>query len=156
MNSLVSWVLFPLAFLSGCVGLRPEADLLITNVTVFDSRAGIERPGMTVSVKDGLISRVGRADSLSGIQAERAIDGRGRLLIPGLIDAHSHSVNVLATSFNPGGGGIVDLSMQPDSIAHYRRIFQRAYLPYGVTVVRDAGSSDEHLPTLKAWGYCER
>lgn len=146
-----SWTPLVVFFLSGCAGPAPEVDLLVSNATLFDSHTGIGTPGMAVSVTDGLISMVGSVEELSDTRAEQVIDAQGRLLIPGLIDAHAHSVNVLATSFNPGGGGLADLSMDPDSIAQYRRAFSEAYLPYGVTLVRDAGSSEDDLPLLKAW-----
>jgi imidazolonepropionase-like amidohydrolase len=134
-----------------CASASAEVDLLITNATLFDARTGDTKAGMAVSVSDGIIQAVESSERLEGIEARRVIDAEGRLLVPGFIDTHGHLIDVLATSFTPGGGGIADLSMLPDSIAVYRREFSGAYLPYGVTVVRDAGSSEEYLPLMRAW-----
>jgi hypothetical protein len=41
--------------------------------------------------------------------------------------------------------------MNPDSLAVYRRILARAYMPYGVTAVRDVGSPERVMPMLLAW-----
>jgi hypothetical protein len=71
----------------------------------------------------------------------RVIDAHGRLLTPGLIDAHLHTFLILPDS----------LVMQPDSIEAYRRVFAQTYLPYGVTTVRDAGSSERWMPMLLKW-----
>lgn len=134
-----------------CVSASADVDLLVINATLFDSRTGAAVAGMAVSVDDGVIEDVGSSEELGGTGARRVIDAGGRLVIPGFIDTHAHFINVLATSFNRGGGGIADLSMAPDSIASYRRRFSEAYLPYGVTVVRDAGSDESHMALMQAW-----
>jgi len=134
-----------------CACAPGEADLLIVNATVFDTRTGNATSGMAVSAEDGVIREVRSSEELGSTAARRVIDAAGRLLTPGFIDTHAHLIYVLATSYNPGGGGIADLSMAPDSIAEYRRKFAEAYLPYGVTVVRDAGLSEDYLPLLQAW-----
>jgi len=144
-------ILLAVVFVGVAAGGSGEVDLLITNATLFDARTGETAAGMAVSVADGLIRDVGSAERLGGVRARRMIDAAGRLLVPGLIDTHGHLIDVLATSFTPGGGGTADLSMSPDSIAVYRRRFSEAYLPYGVTVVRDAGTSEDFLPLLIAW-----
>jgi imidazolonepropionase-like amidohydrolase len=128
-----------------------QVDLLVVNAKLFDARTGDATPDMAVSVAGGIVRDVGRSERLADIEALRVIDAEGRLLVPGFIDTHGHLIDVLATSFGPGGGGIADLSMLPDSIAAYRRRFAGAYLPHGVTVVRDAGSSEEYVPLMKAW-----
>jgi len=126
-------------------------DLLVTNATLFDARSGEAVEGMAVSVVDGVVEDVALSADLEGADALRVIDAAGRLVTPGFIDTHGHLIDVLATSFSPGGGGIADLSMAPDSIAAYRRRFSQAYLPHGVTTVRDAGSSESYLPLMASW-----
>ena len=65
---------------------------------------------------------------------------------------HGHSADVLADTVNETGNTEARrLSMAPDSIAAYRRRYSDAYLPYGVTTVRDAGSDDRQLALLEAW-----
>lgn len=101
-------------------------------------------------VDDGRITAV-LAPGEQAPEYRRSIEANGRLLTPGLIDVHSHSAYVLGDSISTGGGFIARLSMEPDSIAAYRRWFAEAYLPYGVTTVRDAGSDETQLALLTAW-----
>jgi imidazolonepropionase-like amidohydrolase len=135
---------------SGAETASPPADLVLRDVTVFDVRDRVARGGRTVVVEDGRISAVLEAGA-NAPEARRTIDGRGRILTPGLVDVHSHVDYVLGDSISAGGGFIARLSMDPDSIAAYRSRFAEAYLPYGVTTVRDVGSDDRHLPMLVAW-----
>ena len=59
----------------------------ITNVRVFDGDKAIERA--TVVVRDGKIAAVGAGVSVPG--GAELIDGANRTLLPGFIDAHTHS-----------------------------------------------------------------
>ncbi len=63
-----------------------EAPLVFENVRVFDGEQTL--PDATVVVEDGVITRVG-AGAEKPVGAE-VIDGRGKTLLPGLIDAHVH------------------------------------------------------------------
>ena len=62
--------------------------LRITNVNVFDSIAGRVDGPFDVTVGDGTITSV-RPAGLGGPGSQ--IDGAGKTLIPGLIDAHWHA-----------------------------------------------------------------
>src|SRR5512136_1855768 len=84
--------------------------LLIEGARVLDEAADVDRPAMRdvlvandriVSVSDpaepnarknAVIDRAARGDSQTAIR----IDGRGKLLIPGLVNAHYHSHDTLA------------------------------------------------------------
>ncbi|MEM6878290.1 MAG: amidohydrolase family protein [Bacteroidota bacterium] len=63
------------------------ADLLITNVALFDGQD--IRYTVDVSVSDGQIAQI--LEHPSGIEAKQQIDGSEQLLIPGLINAHVHA-----------------------------------------------------------------
>jgi imidazolonepropionase-like amidohydrolase len=67
---------------------RPDPSrFVIRDVRVFDGGAFIERA--TVRVEDGLIEAVGvDVEAPAGWEV---VDGRGRTLLPGLIDAHAHT-----------------------------------------------------------------
>lgn len=141
---------------SACVGAEPPdsaavvVDLVIRDTTVFDARHRTTLPHRSVIVEEGRIAAVlDPGEPLPA--AHRVIEARERLLTPGLIDVHHHTAFVLGDSISPGGGFVSRLSMEPDSIAVYRRRFADAYLPYGVTTVRDAGSDARQLPMLTAW-----
>src|ERR1044071_2039466 len=67
--------------------------IVIRGVSVFDSATGAMRAGQSVWIDGERIRAVG-----ARVPAPRSvtiIDGRGKYLIPGLIDAHVHLVHVL-------------------------------------------------------------
>ncbi|HVF30027.1 MAG TPA: hypothetical protein VNA22_03610 [Pyrinomonadaceae bacterium] len=66
----------------------PQTTIAIRNVTVIDMVSRSPKAGTTVIIQDGRIARIGR-----GVKAPKGaaiIDGRGKFLIPGLWDMHSH------------------------------------------------------------------
>ena len=68
--------------------------LLIREVTVVDGdRAGAQP--VDVMVEGDRIARIESAGTASRGTADRVIDGDGRLLLPGFIDAHSHADGLL-------------------------------------------------------------
>lgn len=66
------------------------SDLWISNVTIVDVSGGITHPGRNVSVSGGVITDVDAAGGAWLSDAGSMIDGTGRFLCPGLIDAHVH------------------------------------------------------------------
>ncbi|MCH9666594.1 MAG: amidohydrolase family protein [Actinomycetia bacterium] len=64
--------------------------LTIRNVNVFDSVGGRITGPMDVAIRDGLIASLMPAGSTESAGVV-AIDGTGKTLIPGLIDAHWHA-----------------------------------------------------------------
>lgn len=65
---------------------------LFTDVDVFDSRTGKVTGPFHVLVRDGLITTVARGGlAPAGADGALVVDGRGRTLMPGLIDAHWHT-----------------------------------------------------------------
>jgi hypothetical protein len=124
-------------------------DLVITHASVLDVRNGVVLPNQRVRVENGTIISVAADD---GSPALGALDAKGHLLTPGLIDAHLHLCNMLGppSCVAPREKPRV-LSMRPDSIVAYREVLAAQYLPYGVTSVRDVGSSERYLPLLLAW-----
>jgi imidazolonepropionase-like amidohydrolase len=104
-----------------------------TNATLFDSRQGLLLPGTTVVVEDQRIAHV----SQQPLQIDDAhcVDLAGRVLCPGLIDAHVH---VTAVSHD-----VLQLSMQPPSlITAQSKDMLEAMLLRGFTSVRDAAGAD--------------
>ncbi|MBW3661242.1 MAG: amidohydrolase family protein [Gemmatimonadetes bacterium] len=125
-------------------------DLVIEGARILEVRSGEVLEGRTIVVDDGRIVSV-TGEGAESPPAKRVVDARARLVTPGLVDVHHHTAFVLGDSVSEGGGFIARLSMEPDSIAAYRDRFAEAYLPYGVTTVRDAGSDEAHAPMLVAW-----
>jgi len=119
----------------------PGYDTAIVHARVLDVRTGTVRAGTTILLRDGLIADVGPDEAGTRAAAARTIDAAGRLVTPGFIDVHFHSVEILGDS----------LTMQPDSIRSYRSKLRDAYLPYGVTTVRSCGDDERWMPMLRAW-----
>ncbi|NNF28345.1 MAG: amidohydrolase family protein [Gemmatimonadetes bacterium] len=69
------------------VAAQETGDVLVRGVTVVDA-LGV-RPGVDVVVREGVIQAVGPDAGEEDFDGS-VIDGEGRFLIPGLIDAHVH------------------------------------------------------------------
>ena len=148
MNALATVLLVACG---ACTSTSPVADLIIRDASVFDARTGRVASHQMVVVRDGVIDAV-VPDGDAGLPRARAtVEAQGRLLTPGFFDVHYHTDDVLGDSMNTTGGAIARLSMDPASIARYRRAVAALYLPYGVTVIREAGGPDESLPLMRAW-----
>lgn len=134
-------------------GALPVPDLAITHVNVLDVRSGRRLADRMVLVEGGSIMGIRPApeEGHAAAGARRIINGRGGLLVPGFVDAHSHLSYLLGDSLSSGGGLINRLSPESDSVRAYRRKYARQYIPYGVTTVRDVGSSDDDLRLLLYW-----
>ena len=63
-----------------------EYDLIVRNGYVVDG-TGLPRRRVDVGVKDGKIARLAR---LEGASAKEEIDAQGRIVAPGIVDAHTH------------------------------------------------------------------
>lgn len=125
-------------------------DLAITHANVLDTRTGRVERDRTVIVADGLIREILGPDR-EPPGAARTLDAEGGLVTPGLVDVHGHLAYVLGDSVSAGGGYITRLDPSPDSLAAYRSRYARAYLPWGVTTVRDVGSTESDLSLLAEW-----
>ncbi|MEZ4864938.1 MAG: CIA30 family protein [Caldilineaceae bacterium] len=72
--------------MTGTGAAAQNSPLVFTNVRLFDGETVI--PSTTVVVEDGLITAVG--PDVERPPAAQVIDGAGKTLLPGLIDAHTH------------------------------------------------------------------
>jgi len=110
----------------------PAAKTLFTNVNIFDGEHEKLADGMSVLVEGNTIAKI--AKSISVPEGANVIDGKGRTLMPGLIDAHWHTMlnfwpisKVMSADF--GYLSIAASKAAGDSL-------QR-----GFTTVRDAGGN---------------
>ena len=69
---------------------KPASPVVIQNVALFDSNAGVIVPDQTVIVSGNHIDRVGAAADTPPPPGATIIDGRGKTLLPGLWDMHAH------------------------------------------------------------------
>jgi len=94
LSRATALLVFGLVLVIASLALTPRAiaqssvrGFAVRDVRVFDGRRVLEHA--TVVVRDGLIADVGASAPIpAGLDV---VDGRGRTLIPGLIDAHTHS-----------------------------------------------------------------
>jgi len=72
------------------------ADILITNAQVLtlDSSSDIYNPGW-MEIKDGKIIGLGKGATPNSISAPKTIDATGELVMPGLVNTHSHAAMAL-------------------------------------------------------------
>ena len=109
--------------------------ILISNVNIFDGKTEKLHKNMHVLVKDNLIETVSN-EPLAVIQTENVtmIDGGGRTLIPGLIDAHWHTyyANIPVSTLATG-----DMS----EVAIKGFVGAEQTLMRGFTTVRDIGGN---------------
>lgn len=113
----------------------------IEHVTLIDGTGAAPQPDRTVIVADGRVQAVGdsRLRIRGGIQR---LDGRGKFLMPGLMDMHIHLL---------GGGAWKDTSAQSGKPIDYDvgvRTLQ-GFLYYGITSVYDAGNNPEFILPLR-------
>ncbi|MEE8370869.1 MAG: amidohydrolase family protein [Sphingomonadales bacterium] len=116
------------------------ATLLIENVTIID---GTGRPAVEnahVLIDGEVIRRVGRG-SYKGPKADQTLDGAGKYLIPGLMDAHVH-IRGAANFFADNNE-----KKEPDWELAGRVL--HGYLYAGVTTVYDANNLPGFIYTLR-------
>lgn len=108
--------------------------ILISNATLFDSASATLLPHTSVLVEGERILEVSQP-ALHVDEVAQRIDAGGRVLLPGLIDAHVH---VTAHSHD-----MLRLSSQPPSLitAQSRPVLE-GLLARGYTSVRDAAGAD--------------
>jgi imidazolonepropionase-like amidohydrolase len=104
------------------------------NARVFDGEGPHLRDGLDVLVVDGAIARISE-HSPKVVEGVEWIDCSGRVLMPGLIDAHVH---VYAASVNLGRV----IQAPPTYLAHFAAHFLHSSLDRGFTTLRDVGGGD--------------
>jgi imidazolonepropionase-like amidohydrolase len=126
--------------------IKTNAQLLIRNVTIVDVENKKLLSAQDVLVVDGSISSIGK--NIKAPAAAQIIDGTGKWLMPGLVDAHVHY-------FQSGG-----LYTRPDAIdlrkykpydkeiewTHQNmESFLRRYISAGITTTIDVGATANFL-----------
>ncbi len=71
-----------------------RSEILIENVRIIDGNGGIPIEKGYVVVKDGVIAAVETGAATEGLKKRMSVvNAEGKSLLPGLIDAHLHSIN---------------------------------------------------------------
>jgi len=124
--------------LAGGVGSADAADLLVRDVTLLDGTGAPARVGVSVQVRNGRVLAVHeRAPRLPGATV---VDGRGKYLIPGLIDTHIH--------LQGGRIPLAEGGVRIDRELAVRTL--HGYLYSGVTSVVDQGNAADFIFGLRA------
>ena len=119
---------------------------VLRDVRVFDSATGRLGPACQLVVEGDRIA--GTAALTEAVDDARVIAGGGRVVLPGLIDAHVH---VVAASHD-----LVGLALQPPSLVTAQAsAIMRGMLHRGFTTVRDAAGADFGLQEAQQRGLFE-
>lgn len=105
--------------------------ILITNVNIFDGSSNKLANDRNVLVEGNLIKIISKGDITVGENAT-VIDGKGRTLMPGMIDGHAHIM--VNAHFNT-----VEKDMDPYDLAYRSALVAERFLMDGFTAVRDMG-----------------
>lgn len=112
------------------VKAQTPTETLFKNVRVFDGRSDALSAPTSVLVRGNLIASVG--DPVAAASDAMIVDGGGRTLMPGLIDAHWHTMLIRQTPEQLLFGDIGFANLQAGAEA-------TATLMRGFTTVRDMG-----------------
>lgn len=134
MSNLIKLVVFlacaASVIFAGCSKPPKYPSLAITHVSVIDATGTAAQADMTVVIVDHKIAGVSKSASADVPRNAKALDGTGKFLIPGLVDAHLH----LTGAGEPNGS---------------REFFVPLLLANGITTVRDMGGYLESLIPLR-------
>lgn len=136
--------ILPLISIFHCI----HGQIYVANTNLVDVKKMRVVPGQTVQILNGRISKIENSTKNKVSAGVQFIDGTGKYLIPGLVDAHVHF-------FQSGGlytrPDVIDLRKYADYAKenawnHQQMEDQlRRYLSVGITTVIDVGSSINFL-----------
>lgn len=135
---------FAAVLIAACISISSAfgTDLAITNVTVIDGTGGPNTPNQTVLVENGLITTIAAADEIQLSPGARLINGSGKFLMPGWIDAHIHLI---------GAGQWRGLDNPPGVEIDFNAALsaRHGFLYVGVTSVYDAGNNPDLILEMR-------
>lgn len=116
---------------------EPAPPLVIRDVTIISPERAAPLQHAHVRIRDGLIAEI----SDKPLEEKQQIDGRGRFLIPGLIDSHVH-IRTIPGMVDPQRAAHSDIAAMADAQE------PRSYLYFGYTTVLSLGDT---APNIKKW-----
>ncbi|MBI3818308.1 MAG: amidohydrolase family protein [Planctomycetes bacterium] len=108
--------------------------LAIVNVSVIDTASGTARPGQSIVISNEIIENAGAAPDVTIPDDARVLDGKGKFIIPGLWDMHTHLDDPEL------------LELKPNELEKQQSL--PLFVLQGVTAARDMGGS---LDLLGLW-----
>lgn len=121
LSPLLSFVL--LLFFAACSTFEPNSSIAISDVNIVDVTDGKIKPNQTVIISGNQIAEVGPSESFSIPDEATVINGKGKYLIPGLWDMHTHVMSSIK-------------DVMP---------FNNLFLANGITGIRGLGDSNRSL-----------
>ena len=121
----------------GAAGGKAET-YTVEHVTLIDGRAHAPKSDMSVVVENGRFRSI-LPSRVAGPPRGQIINGRGKYLIPGLMDIHAH---VSGWARGTRGEIVVDHKAGEEALA--------AYLYCGVTTILDVGNQPQNIMALRA------
>lgn len=123
--------LAPLA--AAAQGPTPSRPIVITNASLIDGARGAFATGATVVIRDGRIAQIATG-AITAPSDATVIDARGRFLLPGLIDAHTHIAS-LASARRALESGVT--TIRSASVAAYQDVALREAVKQGAVAGPD-------------------
>lgn len=139
-SKLLPALLAAITFALTTVGAVRAAPIIIENVTLIDGTGAPPAAGMTVVIDNGRFTRVVPAGLAAGVSGSR-IDGRGKFLIPGLMDMHIHlrGRTEITTDGIRRANGAREIGVAA----------LQSYIYSGVTSIYDAGNNPDYIFGLR-------
>lgn len=129
MNSLTAIYFTALIFILPLCAKSQEKDvdkiLVVTNVTIIDTKGSLPKAHMTVMIINNVITNIGEKNKIKIPKGAFVVDASNKFIIPGLWDMHVHDVC--------------------DS-KWGKSVFMPMYIANGVTGVRDMGGPNSGVP----------
>ena len=122
----------------------PNEPLALVNSNVVDVRNGQILANATVVLRDGRIASIGAGSPPAGL---KTLDLRGKYLLPGLIDAHTHLAN-LAAARNALSSGVT--TARSAGVSNYWDVGMRELVRRGYVAGPDLIASGYHVRTRLA------
>src|SRR5687767_10010633 len=97
MRHCLAATLVAVHFLSAGLTGAQEPVIAIRDVTIIPGTAAPAIPNATIVIRGRRIAAAGPSRSVRIPAGARVIDGRGRFVIPGLIDTHAHLASSVGT-----------------------------------------------------------
>lgn len=91
-NFIINYCLLFIVYSFTSCNSKPTADLVIHHATIYTVDPAFSIAG-AMAIKDGKIIAIGKNDEIQNkYESKESIDGTGKTIFPGFIDAHAHFV----------------------------------------------------------------
>ncbi|RYZ27012.1 MAG: amidohydrolase [Chitinophagaceae bacterium] len=135
-----------LLFLSCLFALAGKSQLLVRNTTIVDVENKKLVQDQDVMITNGIITNIGK--NLPPLASSQILDGTGKYLMPGLVDAHIHFFQSGSIYTRPDAIDLRKFKPYEDEIRWVHQNmenFLRRYISAGITSVVDVGANVNFL-----------